>query len=336
MEKIIAVSDELIPQNAMAESLFPLKKLSDVEVTHWEHETVADLQADNIRVEQGGPAQVRLSPELQKKMAEATVLVVHFTPIDRELLIRATKLKAIFVLRAGLENVDLVTAAEKGIEVFNLTGRNARAVAEFTVGLMLAETKNIARSHQSLKAGDWRKDFVSEGQVIEFNHRQIGLVGFGKIGQLITELLTPFGCQFLIYDPYLTTIEATNAQLVSLEELLSQSDIVSIHARATPETYHLIGQSEFEMMKQGAYFINSARAHLVDEKALIQVLKSGHLMGAALDVFEQEPLPESHPLLALDNVTLTAHLAGTTLDAFGGSPRLMLPKIQGWLSKGEV
>lgn len=334
-EKILAVGDSLISAEMMRQGLSDLETVAELKVTSWQHPSIEELQAANRQVEEQGPEGIDLPVALQTEISQASLLIVQFTPINRQLIEKSPKLKAIFVLRAGVENIDLVAAKERQIEVVNLSGRNARAVAEFTVGLILAEIKNIGRSHNELQAGKWRKGFPNEGQIIELKERKIGLIGFGKIGFLVTELLSGFSCQFLVYDPYVKQADLPRGRVVSLEELLVNSDVVSLHARSTPETYQLMNQNRFDLMKPTAYFINTARSHLVDEEALIETLTAKKIMGAALDVFDNEPLAKEHPLLQLDNVTLTPHIAGTTVDAFGGSPGLMVPKVKAWLLKAN-
>lgn len=332
-EKILAVGDSLISAEMMTQGLRELGQVAELKVTSWQQPSIEDLQGVNRQVEEKGPGGIELPLELQAEISQASLLIVQYTPINRQLIEKAPQLKAIFVLRAGLENIDLVAAEERQIEVINLSGRNARGVAEFTVGLILAETKNIARSHSELQVGKWRKDFPNEGQIIELKERKIGLIGFGKIGFLVTELLSGFSCQFLVYDPFIKQADLPRGRVVSLEELLVNSDVVTLHARATPEIYQLMNQNRFDLMKPTAYFINTARSHLVDEEALIKTLTAKKIMGAALDVFDDEPLAKNHPFLQLENVTLTPHIAGTTADAFGGSPRLMVPKVLSWLQQ---
>ncbi|MCD8139604.1 MAG: hypothetical protein LUE17_07485 [Planctomycetaceae bacterium] len=243
------------------------------------------------------------------------------------LLERAEKLRAVGVLRAGLENVDLAAAAARDIEVIPTPGRNARAVAEFTVGLILAEIKNIARGHDAMKDGVFRKNYVNTGMVPELFGKTVGLIGLGHIGGLVARFLEPFGCRLMVYDPYLADFPAGLERSATLDDLLAASDIVTIHMRLTDATKHMLGPAQFARMKRGAYFVNTARSGLVDETALVQALQNGTLMGAALDVFDQEPLPDSHPFLTLDNVTLAPHMAGTTRDAFTNSPRLFCERF---------
>jgi len=250
------------------------------------------------------------------------------------------------VLRGGVENIDVETATKRNIAVFNTPGRNARAVAECTIGLILAEIRNIARGHAALKQGLWTRDYPNKNDIPELLGRTVGLVGFGAIGRLVAKFLDAFGAKIIVYDPYLQasgfrlqasgSASNTNPEVrspkseasddnitqVDLETLMRQSDIVSIHARYLPETHHLVNRDLLLMMKPTAVLVNTARSGLVDEKALLEVLQTRKIMGAALDIFDEEPLPPGSPFLALDNVTIVPHLAGSTMDAFRNSPKL--------------
>jgi D-3-phosphoglycerate dehydrogenase len=226
------------------------------------------------------------------------------------------------VLRGGTENVDVPEATRRGITVLNTPGRNARAVAECTMGLILAEIRNIARSHALLRQGDWRRSFPNSAAIPELYEKTVGLVGFGSVARLVAGYLESFGSRVIAYDPYFQG-DPGRVTLVDLETLLRESDVVSIHARLTDESYHLIGAAQLASMKPTAVLVNTARSGLVDEEALVRALAERQIMGAALDVFDVEPLPPDHPLLKLDNVTVVPHIAGSTIDAFRLSPRLM-------------
>ena len=301
----------------------PLRRAGvEVVVRQWHHEAVAHLQRDNLLIEQGGPSAVQLPEELTHDLAEFDLLSVQFAPVSASLIDFAAKLRVIAVLRVGVENVAVAAATERGIAVLNTPGRNARAVAEFTVGVIFGEVRNIARSHAALKQGDWRKTFPNSACIPELHGKTVGLVGYGYIGFLVAGFLNAFGCRLLACDPYAKG-DPHPAQLVDLPTLLRESDVITIHARLTEESHHLIGAPELAQVKPTAVLINTARSGLVDETALINALQTGRLRGAALDVFDEEPLPPGHPFLTLDNVTLTPHLAGGTRDAFANSPKLM-------------
>jgi len=321
--KLLAIGDLYIPAEFMEAGYKELADAGvDVVVRQWHHDTLADLQKDNLAVEQGGPEAVKLPPELIHDVADYEIISGQFPPIGRDVIDAARKLKVLAVLRGGVENVAAEYAAERGIAVFNTPGRNARAVAEFTLGVILAEIRNIARAHAALQQATWRKDFPNSEYIPELYGKTVGLVGYGHVGFLVAGYLQAFGSRIVAYDPYVRG-DTAPAELVDLPTLLTESDVVSVHARLTDESHHLIGEAELAMMKPSAVLINTARSGLVDEQALIGALQAGRIKGAAVDVFDEEPLCADHPFLKLDNVTLTPHLAGSTKDAFANSPKLM-------------
>lgn len=321
--KLVAISDHYIPHDIMKRGLSSLESLGvDVEVRRWEHETLVELQEANLAVEQDGPDAVNLPAELYENLDDVEILVSQFTPVPERMIEAAPALKVIGVLRGGVENIAVGLATKRGITVLNTPGRNARAVAECTLGLILTEVRNLARSHACLMRGEWRREFANGMAIPELNEKTVGLVGYGAIGRLVAHYLEAFGSRILAFDPYCQG-DSSPAELVDLPTLMKESDVVSLHARLSPETQHLIGAAELAMMKPTAILVNTARSGLVDEKALVEVLQQKKIMGAALDVFDEEPLPPDSPMLELDNVTITPHLAGSTIDAFLNSPKMM-------------
>ena len=326
--KLLAISDKYIPYQFMYDGLSSLCNLGvRIEVRRWEHQTLIELQQANLAIEQSGPDAVPLPAELTGNVDQFEILVVQFAPVSRWLIEAASSLKLIGVLRGGVENIDVAAATARGIAVLNTPGRNARAVAECTIGLILAEVRNIARSHALLVQGKWQRSFPNSDAIPELCGKTVGLVGYGAVGRLVAGYLHAFGSRILAYDPYFRGDPAP-AEMTDLESLLRQSDVVSIHARLTPESHHLIGRRQLALMKSTAVLVNTARSGLVDEQALIDALRCRQIMGAALDVFDVEPLPADSPLLKLDNVTITPHLAGSTIDSFLNSPRMMAEHLR--------
>jgi len=220
-------------------------------------------------------------------------------------------LRAIASTRGAPSNVDVAGATSRGIPVLHTPGRNANAVAEMTVGLLFAASRMLISADRDLRAGDIVKDGRLSYQRFrswELAGRTAGIVGLGAVGQATRWRLEGLGMKVIAFDPY--NPDASH----SLEALLAEADVVSIHAAPTAETLGMIGAAQFASMKQGAIYLNSARASLHDLDALTQALVSGHLFAAGLDHFEGERLPEGHPLLALDNVVLTPHVGGATFD----------------------
>lgn len=306
-------------------------------LTHdWGVDSTEELMKRNLAVEKGGPEAVLPDPGLDAVLAghedAVSVVVTHFFPITRELLARLPNLRIIATVRAGVENIDTGCAAERGTTVVNNPGRNANAVAEFTLGLMLAQLRGIAAAHHEVAGGKWRS-FEERSALVELSDKKVGLVGFGQVGRRLAQLLSGFGCEIVVHDPYLLEHPAAPVTVVTLDELLAEADVVSLHARVTPETHGLIGTRELALMRPSAILVNSARAELVVESALVAALRQGHLAGAALDVFSSEPLPADHPLLSCPHVTLTPHLAGSTQEAFTQGPYLLADRVSQLLCK---
>lgn len=323
--KAVMIGDYLIPPELMLESCEPLREAGfEIETLEWKTETKEEVDQRRLNVELHGP-EVESPPEgASRAIKDAHILIVHFCPVPRSLIEAGRQLQAIGVARAGWENVDVETATEKNLPVVHIVGRNDNAVAEFTLGLMLAEMRHIARAHCAIKQGLWF-DISDPLSCLELGGKTIGLIGFGAVGRILARRLVGFEVRLLVHDPYVPeeTIRGAGAEPSSLEELLRQSDVVSLHARLTRETIGLIGKQELALMKPTAYLINTARAGLIDEEAFLEALQQKYIAGAALDVFWEEPIPGDSLWLELDNVTLVSHLAGTTRDAFIKSVRLV-------------
>ncbi len=244
------------------------------------------------------------------------ILVTHVAPVTAAMIASARDLKMIGSCRGGPVNINIPEATKHGIPVAYVPGRNARAVAEFTVGMLIAGQRHIAESDAALRQGKWSGHLYAYDLAgTELLGRTIGLIGFGQTGTRVAGLLRSFGMRILTYDPYVdpqVALELGVEMVDSLDHLLSEADIVSIHARLSSETKGMINHDTLAKMKQGAYLINTARGKIVKMDALIDALTSGHLSGAALDVYEEEPPPADSPLLRLSQVTITSHLAGSS------------------------
>ncbi|SFY43080.1 D-3-phosphoglycerate dehydrogenase [Paracoccus pantotrophus] len=249
-------------------------------------------------------------------LADLDILVTHLAPITAESLDHAPRLKAIAVSRGGPVNIEMAAARARGIPVVNTPGRNASAVAEFTVGSLLAETRNLIRGHMAVASGRFGREFYHYANTgPELCELTVGIVGYGDIGTRVARLLQPFGCGILIYDPFkeLTPEEkAVGFQKAELDDLMARADVVTLHPRVTPETRGMISRARIAMMKPGGYIVNTTRGQVLDYGALYDALVSGQLRGAALDTFEPEPPPADWPLLKLPNVTLSPHIAGAS------------------------
>jgi D-3-phosphoglycerate dehydrogenase / 2-oxoglutarate reductase len=255
--------------------------------------------------------------EIVAFVGDAEVLVTQLAPVSATMLDRMPGIKLIAVSRGGPVNIDMAAARERGVRVVNAPGRNASAVAEFTIGAILAETRLIRSGHESLRAGEWRGDLYRADRTgRELSEMTVGVIGYGQIGTRVVRLLKAFGCRILVADPYVQLTAADRedgVEHVQLEDLLQKSDVVTLHARVTPETTGFIGTHQFAAMKEGAIFVNTARGPMVDYEALYHVLAEGRLGGAMLETFAIEPVPVDWPLLKLPNVTLTPHIAGASV-----------------------
>lgn len=248
--------------------------------------------------------------ELKEMIAGCYGIISGTEPYDEDTLSVCGDCKVITRLGVGIDNYDLPLMRKMGIQVGVIANNNA--VAEFTLTLMLAVLKNLPRYHNGVSHGSWGRFPMRE-----LSGMTVGLVGFGRIGKRLARLLQGFDVKILTYSLGLQPGEAAQygATEVSLEELLAQSDMVSLHLPATKDNRHMFGKELFEKMKPGAYFINTARGPLVDEQALYDALTSGKLAGAGLDVYEKEPVDAANPLLALPNVVVSPHVAAMTYEA---------------------
>lgn len=232
---------------------------------------------------------------------------------DEEVFKLAPKLKAIARFGVGVDNIDLAKAKEFGVRVTNVPGGNANAVAELTVGLLLSLIRSLPALHQSARRGYWDRR-VGE----ELAGKTVGLLGFGNIAQMVAKKLKGFDVSIIAYDKYPNAAKADElgVELVTSDEVLARGDIVSMHLPSLKETRHMMNDEQFAKMKPGAYFINTARGALVDEKALYRALEKRAIAGAAIDVYETEPVSADNPLFQLDNIITTPHTAAETAETY--------------------
>ncbi|WP_298984466.1 2-hydroxyacid dehydrogenase [uncultured Roseibium sp.] len=277
------------------------------------------------------------TPELVlDHLQDAQVLVTHLAPVSVGVLEAAPNLKLVGVSRGGPVNIAMDEARERGVLVVNTPGRNASAVAEFTIGAIIAETRNITKGHDSLRKGDYRGDLYRADIVgNELSDMCIGVIGYGNVGTRVVKLLRAFGSKILVTDPYVQlSVEDSQdgVEQVALDRLLSESDVVTLHPRVTKETTGMIGKDQFAAMKPGAVVINTARGPLMDYQALFEALSSGQLGGAMLETFAVEPTDPNDPLLQLPNVTLTPHIAGASQKTVKIAAQRIAEEIRRWIS----
>jgi D-3-phosphoglycerate dehydrogenase len=260
---------------------------------------------------------LELGPLVEEKLIqilaqeEPQVYICGAEHLSEKVLLTTKELKLIVKHGVGVDNIDLDVATRLGIAVANMPSTNTDSVADFTVMLILALVRKLYRAVCSTKSGGWEAFIGNEIRSIV-----VGLVGTGKIGKEVAKRLYSFGAQIIAYDLVEDSVfrEHYNIRYVALEELLRNADIISLHLPLTPQTRHIISYKELSLMKRTAYIVNTARGELIDETALYQVLKSNLIAGAALDVYAKEP-PYGSPLLLLDNVIATPHIAAYTVEA---------------------
>jgi phosphoglycerate dehydrogenase-like enzyme len=246
-----------------------------------------------------------------REMMDADVLLHVLEPVKAATIEGAPSLKLIQKLGVGVDTIDLEAARRRDIAVCNMPGANTRAVAELTLLLMLASLRRLTELDSETRQGKgWSLDPGSLDQLSELGGREVGLVGFGAVGRCLTPMLQGVGARVIYTD--VKEASDTSATFVTLKHLLSMADVVSLHLPLTADTARIMNAASFASMKRGSILINAARGGLVDEAALLAALESGHLRGAALDVFATEPVDSAHPLLKLPNVIVTPHLAWFT------------------------
>ena len=265
------------------------------------------------------------------------VLITHTAPVTEKVMAACPDLKMVVICRGGPVNADIEAATRRGIVVCNTPGRNANATTEHSLAMILAATRQLAQRDAELKAGQWRSDYYRYEVVSpELFGSTVGLVGYGAIGRRVAEVLQVIGCHVLVFDPYLSEALPEGIERVEeLDDLLRQSNVLTIHARATKENVGLIGRDQIALLPRGSILVNCARPSLLDYDALADALDSGHLYSAACDVLPSEPLAADHRLLRTPNITVTPHLAGASKSAAWIAARLGAADIAAF-ARGEV
>jgi len=251
---------------------------------------------------------------LETELADADALVVRSAvQVDAKLLESAPNLRVIGRAGVGVDNIDTEAATHRGIVVMNTPGANAVAVAELTLGLMIAMARGVARANSTMHAGKWEKKSL---QGLELRGKTLGIVGLGRVGLEVARRARSFGMELIGYDPFIAPVIARENEvtLVPLDELFKQSDYLTLHVGLTSQTEGMINATSIKIMKPGVRIVNCARGELIVDEALAEAVRSGHVAGAALDVFRQEPLKQS-PYFELENVLLSPHIGGSTNEA---------------------
>lgn len=297
--------------------------------------------------------------ELADAIEDCDVILIEFDPLTKKVLERAKKLKVIASVRGGAHaNVDVDEASHRGIPIFNVPGRNQDTVADFTIGMILALSRGIAKGNLLIKNREITDDktYVENGFCVtdvnwvgstpeKFAYLQykgptlasktLGLVGFGAIGRETAKRALAFGMKVLAYDPFVKeSAISSDVKLVELSELMASSDFISIHLPVNKGTLGIVSAEMLSKMKKTAYLINTARAAVMNYDKLIEMLQKNEIAGAALDVYPVEPLPNNHALLELDNVVLTPHIGGCSMDPYTRSYDKLFTELKLYLDGG--
>ena len=266
---------------------------------------------------------------IDKEIVDASIVVIRSsTVISKDLIESAKKLKIIARAGVGIDNIDIDAATNSNIYVVNSPLSNAISAAELTVGLILAVARNIVSANLSMKKSEWkRSDFMG----LELFEKDLGLIGFGRVGKLVAERMNAFGVNVGIYDPYISSIEGSFTRYKSLDDLLRSSDIVSLHLTKTPETIDLISKEKLDLLKKDAIFVNTSRGGIVNEEALLKKMEKKEIYGFGLDVYSTEPPEYSNNLLNTKG-TILPHLGASTVEAQLRAGREVVENIKGILN----
>jgi D-3-phosphoglycerate dehydrogenase len=262
------------------------------------------------------------------------LIVRSGTQVTRNLISRAGQLKTIGRAGVGVDNVDLDAATERGIAVFNAPGGNTTAAAELTIALLISVARRIPAAEASLRRGEWDR---SAFKGVELRGKTLGLIGAGRIGGEVATRCQAFGMDVVVYDPYLAEerAEELGVELVGFDEVAARGDFISIHVPLTDETRGIVEEETLRRMKSTAFVVNASRGGVVDEDALANALHDGVIAGAALDVYETEPLAADSPLRAAPNLVLTPHLGASTAEAQVGVATEVAAKIRTLILTGD-
>jgi len=331
--KLLGIGDLFIPKEYIERGFECLKSYGvKIETVNWYVGNFDQLQEINLKIEKNGSEFIEPDECIYEAAKTADIIITQFCPITKNLIDHCKQLKVIGVLRSGIENVNLQYATSKGIIVINTPGRNADAVADFTIGMLISECRNIARGHAGLKKGQWIRDYPNSNYIPDLPGKTVGIIGLGEIGKKVARRLSGFDVNILGYDPYVGQVDGV--EMVSLDELAARSDFITIHVRSNKETIGMINKQFISKMKPTSYLINTSRADIIVEEDLYDALKNHKIAGAALDVFSIEPPGIDHPIITLENVTVTPHMAGGSTDAFINSPQKLASEIKKlWESK---
>jgi D-3-phosphoglycerate dehydrogenase len=330
MTRVLAAGDRFVLTSLFADAL--RREVPDLEIRELEFPWPDEPM--------GRVAEVDEATGTEEQMIEALdgveVCVTQLAPLTETILDASPALRLFCISRGGPVNANLQAATAHGVAVTFAPGRNATATAEHTLAMMLAATRRVPQTHMDLAGGTWRGDYYRYDSVgPELADSTVGLIGYGAIGARVARMAAGFGAHVVVYDPYVAP-EALGAgvERVELDELLSRSRFVTLHARVTAENTGMIGAAQLALMPSGSVLVNYARGALVDYDAVCDALDSGHLHGAAFDVFPEEPIPPGSRLLRTPNIVMTPHLAGASRETAQKAARIVAADVGRYL-RGE-
>lgn len=342
MTNIVVVGDPFVPAESLVKAAQQLKfdQPSEIRAFDWYPEYSREAFRQIVKqIEQEGPNDFLLPEGLLAAMKTAEILLVHIAPVSQAMLQAADNLQLIGTCRGGLEHIDLVEwEKHPNVQLIHVI-RNAEPVADFTIGLMYSVVRNIAHSYKEVQAGNWPQHFPNDPYKTSLSNLTVGLIGLGHIGKLVVKKLNGLGIPVIAYDAFadqqLLQAAGYNLQLTDIKTVFRQADIVSLHLRVVPETINLIDQQLLQLMKPSAYLINTARPDILNKQDFYEVLATNKIAGAGIDVVWEEPIQVEDPLLGLDNLIITSHIAGDTIDAIERSPELLQQELNRYLTTGS-
>ncbi|MGG5314393.1 NAD(P)-dependent oxidoreductase [Enterococcus sp. AZ072] len=342
MTKIVVVGDPFVPAESLVRvaQKLDLQRPSEISAFDWYPEYSREAFRQIVKqIEHEGPNEFPLPEGLVDAMKTAEILLVHIAPVSQVMLQAADNLQLIGTCRGGLEHIDLIEwGKHPDVQLIHVI-RNAEPVADFTIGLMYSVVRNIARSFKEVQNGNWPQHFPNDPYKTSLSNLTVGLIGLGHIGKRVVKKLNGLGIPVIAYDAFADQqkLQATgyNLQLTDIKTVFRQADIVSLHLRVVPETINLIDQQLLQLMKPSAYLINTARPDILNKQDFYDILATKKIAGAGVDVVWEEPIFPNDPLLSLDNLIITSHIAGDTIDAIERSPDLLQQELNHYLQTGN-
>jgi D-3-phosphoglycerate dehydrogenase / 2-oxoglutarate reductase len=336
MKKILVVGDLYVPANTFREAfayLLPENEFRFYQMDETDRLIPTTESEKTIREYSGNPKQIA------RELKGEEILVVHDAPVTDEVMDASSNLKLICCARGGPVNIDLLSATNRGIRVVSAPGRNAEAVSDYVLGVMILLARNLFSAGTFVK--EKRKfDRATFDSFFgrELRGKTLGLIGYGNVGSRVAKRALAFGMSIVVFDPFVDKerIEAPGIKTADMDNVIASSDFVSLHARESKENDDMFAKKQFDLMKPTAFFINSARGSLVDESALADALLNKKIAGAALDVVKKEPISPDNPLVAMENVFITPHIAGASREVPLRGAEIIAMQVSNYLNGERV